>query len=303
MNPSRDAVPVCCFGEILWDVLPDGPQPGGAPLNVTYHLEKLGVPAYLISRIGNDEDGTQLKQLMGQWGLRKDLLQTDATYHTGRVLARINEDKEVSYEIIFPVAWDFIEVLQDTTAAVEAADYVVYGSLAARHEVSRKSLFRLLDQATGKKVFDINLRPPFYQKDILEVLLSKADLLKVNQSELGTVIALFNSHSGTEEEQIGWLKKQFDISEIMITKGAAGASYYAEDGVYHTRRRMVEVCDTIGSGDAFLAAFLTAHSRGEAPNMILGKAAAMGAFIAGRKGGCPPYDVSEYQRFYQTAKE
>jgi fructokinase len=296
MTTSFPSVTVCCFGEILWDVLPDGPQPGGAPLNVTYHLAKLGVPAALVSRIGHDPEGKRLEDLMGRWGLRKDLLQTDPVHDTSRVLARINSDNEVSYEIVFPVAWDFIEANHPTIAAVEAADYFVYGSLAARHVVSKDTLFRLLDHAACK-VFDINLRPPFYQKDVLEVLLSRADILKVNHAELETIVPMFGSKPGTEEEQVKLLKERFGIKEIVVTKGSRGASYYAPAGTYHSDGAVVKVCDTIGSGDSFLAAFISAHFQKETPDVILKKATGMGAFIAGKKGGCPDYQVSEYLNF------
>jgi fructokinase len=298
MDTLPRSAAVCCFGEILWDVLPDGPQPGGAPLNVTYHLAKLGIVAALVSRIGNDPEGKQLEDLMSRWHLRKDLLQTDPSYDTSRVVARINSDNEVSYEIVFPVAWDFIEADFSTMAAVETADYFVYGSLAARHAVSKDTLFQLLDHAACK-VFDINLRPPFYQKDILEVLLSRADILKVNHAELEIIAAMFDSNPPAEEQQVRSLQEMFDIREVVVTKGSQGASYYFPEGTCHCVGAKVEVCDTIGSGDSFLAAWIASHFQKQAPDVILKKATAMGAFIAGRKGGCPYYRLSEYLDFCQ----
>lgn len=287
---------VCCFGEILWDVLPNGPQPGGAPLNVTYHLAKLGVPGALISRVGKDPDGAGLTALMDGWGLRTDLLQKDPSHDTSRVLARISPDNEVKYEILYPVAWDFIELNPAAAATAAAADYFVYGSLAARHAVSGTTLFSLLDRARCK-VFDINLRPPFWEKNILEILLSKADILKVNQSEMETILPLFGGGPGTEEEQVEALRRAFDISGVIVTKGAQGASYYTPEGTWHAGGAVVKVCDTVGSGDSFLAAFLASHHRKENPKVILKKATAMGAFVAGKKGGCPEYEMEEYLNF------
>ncbi len=300
MDKTYSPISVCCFGEILWDVLPDGPKPGGAPLNVTYHLNKLGVSARLISRVGDDEDGRKLRDLMGKCNLQNELLQTDRLYDTSHVLATVEEDKEVSYEIVFPVAWDFIEMNASVLTAVKNAGYFVYGSLAARNEISGKTLSGLLEQANCK-VLDINLRPPFYKREVLDMLLSAADILKVNQTELENIISIFKEKSLPEEvEQVDWIRRRFKIKEIIITKGARGASYYSQEGVYHSDGRVIKVEDTIGSGDAFLAAFLAFHSRGEAPETILNKATAMGAFIAGKKGGCPDYKSEEYFDFFDN---
>lgn len=297
MDAQASSAALCCFGEILWDVLPDGPQPGGAPLNVTYHLRKFGIPAALISRIGDDAEGEGLTDLMSGWQLRRDLIQTDPLHDTSRVLARIGKNYEVSYEIVFPVAWDFITATPGAIAAVEEANYFVYGSLAARNDVSKETLLKLLDHAACK-VFDINLRPPFYNKEVLEVLLSRADILKVNQAELETIALMFEGRPGREEERVRLLKEMFNIREIVVTKGSQGASYYASAETYHHGGTAVEVCDTIGSGDAFLAAFIASHFQKQTPDIILKRATAMGAFIAGKKGGCPDYALSEYQLFF-----
>ncbi|HEY9197404.1 MAG TPA: PfkB family carbohydrate kinase, partial [Mucilaginibacter sp.] len=110
---ADNLTPAICFGEILWDVLPDGPQPGGAPLNVAYHLNKQGVQTSLVSKIGNDADGEKLENVLDNWGIKKHLLQTDTEHQTSQVIAKMNNGNEVSYEIVFPVAWDFISNSRD----------------------------------------------------------------------------------------------------------------------------------------------------------------------------------------------
>lgn len=300
---NRSSIPVYCFGEILWDVLPDGPQPGGAPFNVSYHLTKLNVPTGLISRIGDDENGKKLVALIDQWGVKKHLLQTDPKHDTSQVLATVDAEKnEVSYDIVFPVAWDFIELNAETIAAVREAEYFVYGSLVARNDVSRNTLLQLLDHAKFK-VFDINLRPPFYDWELLELLIGKADLLKVNTSELDLVQEMLGVSFETESEQIAFIKERFNIQEIIVTKGEHGASYYTRDNEYHTNGVPVKVNDTIGSGDSFLGTVIANHYFEESPDVILKKAVAMGSFIAGKKGGCPSYDLSEYNAFYDKAQQ
>lgn len=296
MNLDNYITPVICYGEILWDILPDGPQPGGAPLNVAYHLNKLGVSTGIISRIGNDYHGKKLESLLDHWGIRRNMLQKDATYPTSKVIARMNNGNEVSYEILFPVAWDFILSDGVTLEELQSSTYLVYGSLSSRNDISRKTLYELLETNTIK-VLDVNLRPPFVKRDLLEVLLKKADIVKFNQQELEMVQVLFGGSFLSEQEQVKFIQDYFNIPEIIVTRGEYGAAYYKNNKVYHRSGTEVKVKDTIGSGDAFLAAFIANHYLQNNPQKLINNAVAMGAFIATKKGGCPEYNLSEYINF------
>jgi len=124
---------VVCFGEMLWDVLPSGTKPGGAPMNVAYHLQKLGLQPAVISRVGQDERGDQLLQLLTTNGLTTDHVQRDSVHQTGIVLAKLNERAEATYDIIYPVAWDFIEAHEDLKKLVhtlQVSDFVKFAQLA-----------------------------------------------------------------------------------------------------------------------------------------------------------------------------
>ncbi|MGZ3821293.1 MAG: carbohydrate kinase family protein [Mucilaginibacter sp.] len=295
MTTETNFTPALCYGEVLWDVLPDGPQPGGAPLNVAYHLNKMGVSTSIISKIGNDSNGERLLGLMDTWGINLQFLQVDSIYPTSEVLAKMNGN-EVSYEIVFPVAWDFIAKNNKIQSVINPSTYFVYGSLASRNETSRETLFKLLD-TDAIKVFDINLRPPYMSQDLLKILLEKADIAKLNQSELELVQIIFSGPLGNEASQVKFIQDRFNVPEVIITKGEFGASYYKNKKGYHLWGSEVEVVDTIGSGDSFLAAFIANHHLKSPPEIILKNAIAMGAFIATKKGGCPEYHLSEYVNF------
>ncbi|XHR93255.1 PfkB family carbohydrate kinase [Mucilaginibacter sp. UC70_90] len=212
------------------------------------------------------------------------------------MIAKMNNGNEVSYEIIFPVAWDFIDDSEHIKTQIRPSTYFVFGSLASRNNVSRNTLFELLE-SDAIKVFDINLRPPFISRDLLADLLHKANIVKFNQGELEMVQGLFRGSFWKESEQIKFIQDHFNIPEIIVTKGEFGASYYKEEKAYHIAGREVKVRDTIGSGDSFLAAFIANHYRGESPEILLKNAIAMGGFIATKKGGCPDYKIKEYQDF------
>src|SRR5829696_7216895 len=101
MNTSSRVI---CYGEILWDLLPTGEVPGGAPMNVAYHLNKLGHSPAVITRIGKDERGTKLIALLEGKNIATRYVQVDALLPTGIVYATPNENKEMEYEIVAPVA-------------------------------------------------------------------------------------------------------------------------------------------------------------------------------------------------------
>jgi fructokinase len=203
---------------------------------------------------------------------------------------------EVTYEIVSPVAWDFIAKNSKIQSAINPSTYFVYGSLASRSETSRDTLFELLE-TDAIKVFDINLRPPFMGQDLLKVLLEKADIVKLNQAELEMVQIIFNGPLDNEASQVKFIQDRFNLGEVVITKGEFGASYYTGKKGYHLWGNEVKVKDTIGSGDSLLAAFIANHYLKAQPEIVLKNAIALGAFIATKKGGCPDYRIEEYESF------
>lgn len=279
-----------CFGEILWDLLPDGAQPGGAPMNVAYHLNQLGISAGVLSKKGNDTDGERLIRFLEAHRVNTSLIQTDNVHPTGKVLATPGKDHEMQYDIVFPVAWDFIDVAGDAPEQVAAAELFIFGSLAARNEHSRNTLFTLLSRATTK-IMDINLRPPHFTKEVIEALLNEATVLKLNEQELGLLSGWY-AFSGSMQEQAGALGERFSIRDIMITRGADGAAYYTDGRFYEHPGIKVAVVDTVGSGDAFLAGFLSQLKKGSSPEAALDFACRLGSFIATQQGACPEYDVA-----------
>ncbi|MEO8853607.1 MAG: carbohydrate kinase [Ginsengibacter sp.] len=291
MSESKDNFPVVCFGETLWDFLPGGKLPGGAPVNVACHLQKLGKNPAVISRIGKDDLGEELKNIFELKKIHTGFFQTDNENPTGKVLAKIMDNHEVSYEILQPVAWDFIEWDSKMGNLVSSADFFVFGSLVTRNSDSKNTLFQCLEIA-NKKVLDINLRPPHYTREIVEELLAKADILKLNLAELHLISGWFKIFVN-DEDRIKWLKEKFSIDTIIVTKGGEGAVLFMNDKFYYHRGYKVEVADTVGSGDAFLAAFISKLIENAQPAEALDFASGLGAFVASRSGACPDYELKE----------
>ncbi|WP_223651272.1 carbohydrate kinase family protein [Hymenobacter psoromatis] len=286
---------VVCFGEMLWDVLPSGKQPGGAPLNVAVHLDNFGLDAQLISRVGHDELGVELLAFVESKNLSTSHVQRGETHPTGVVQANVSDRNEVTYQIVQPVAWDYIQYEPALGALVAAADALVFGSLVARSAVSRETLYRLLPHARCR-VFDVNLRPPHYSRDVVQYLLRQADVVKLNHHELAEIMGWFGV-SPAEETALAWLAARFGLQAVCVTKGADGAALWTGGQLYQTPGRAVDVQDTIGSGDAFLAALLRGWLAGQPPAEYLAFAGAAGSLVATYQGATPAISESMVSEF------
>jgi fructokinase len=284
---------VICFGEVLWDILPTGQQPGGAPFNVAVHLHQLGQPVELISRVGDDELGRELLAFIESKGLSTAHVQQGHTHLTGVVKANVDDANEVVYKIVQPVAWDYIQYEPALAELVAQADVLVYGSLVARQAGSREALYRLLENAQFR-VFDVNLRPPHYTKEITKYLLEKSHLVKMNHHELAEIMEWFGRgpvHDRAEAMQ--WLAERYQLQGVCVTCGADGAMLWTGGQLYRAPGLPVQVCDTIGSGDAFLAALLKGWLAAEEPEAMLRFACAAGALVATHQGATPTITAAD----------
>ena len=282
---------VVCFGEVLWDILPSGAVPGGAPMNVAYHLHKQQKNPALITSIGIDERGEELIKIFSGYGVCTDFFQVDYEHDTGKVFAEPNEHNEVVYEIVKPVAWDYIKWEDDFYKLVSQAEFFVFGSLAARNDVSKKTLLQLLESAKNK-VLDINLRAPHYNRRIVEELLSKADFLKLNIAELELITGWFSSFTAIED-RVKSITDKFNIQNIVVTMGGDGAILFYNGNAYLHKGYKVKIADTVGSGDAFLAGLTAKLLDNTTPAKALEFASGLGAFIATKNGACPNYSLAE----------
>lgn len=284
---------IVCFGEVLWDLLPSGKVAGGAPMNVAYHANQLGIRAQMVSKIGKDELGSSLMDFLSGKGISINLIQTDYTFPTGTVNVALDANGSPSYEIVAPVAWDYIHADRANKAAVSAADAFVFGSLSSRNETSRTSLLSLLELAQ-LKVLDVNLRSPFFTQDLLLQLLQLADIVKMNDEEL-QIVGQWLDINDTEVATAKKIRDHFQWQQFIVTRGAQGAWLFNDRGMINSDGIAIQVQDTIGSGDSFLAAFLSKFLRDEVPEKCLQFAAATGAFVATQKGGTPEFSESEIQ--------
>lgn len=287
---------IACFGEVLWDIFPEGEKIGGAPLNVALRLHNLGMDAIMISKVGSDANGDAILDYFKTQNLTSEYLYQDSNYKTGEVLVKLDTSGSASYTITHPVAWDQIQWTEQMEELVTQVDAFVYGSLVCRDEVSRETLLRLLTKASYK-VFDINLRKGNYNEEYLFDLLKYADFIKFNDDELFEIAAMYGSPYNSLEQNIIFLSKQTNTEVICVTKGRHGAVLLDHSKFYYNSGYQISVQDTVGAGDSFLASLLSKLLMNEQQQEALDFACAVGALVAGKNGANPLLDMNEIMQF------
>jgi len=287
---------VICFGEVLFDVFPTHKKIGGAPLNVALRLASLGVDAHIISRIGNDEIGRELLRFVAENGVSTATIQIDSTLKTGEVIVKLDEKGSASYTINYPVAWDEIELTPEVEKAVLNADALVFGSLVCRNSVSFQTLLALLKVAKYK-IFDVNLRAPFYTKEVLMELMQQSDFIKFNDDELYEISEFMDSPYHSLEQNMLFIAEKTNTKSICVTKGNHGAALYYNGKMYYNSGYKINVADTVGAGDSFLAGLLSKLLNQEEPQKAIDFACALGALVASNEGANPVITKESIAKF------
>jgi fructokinase len=289
---------VTSIGEILWDVFGNNRKAGGSSMNVSLHLHKQGIQSEFISAVGEDALGTELISFLADQGQSTKLVQTHATLPTSTVEVHLDETHQATYTIVEPVAWDGIKLTEEAINAVKRSDALVYCSLTCRNEESKNTILALIEHAKFK-VFDINLRPPFYNLNTLKPLLQAADLLKINEEELKYLQHKLKLAGTTDEQICKQLSILYNIKTICITLGDKGAKVWDHEHMYSHKGFKVIVEDTVGAGDSFLATYISSMLCGYPVETILDRACTVGAFVASQAGANPDYDDEIYSTFQE----
>ena len=296
MNNFKEKLSIVCFGEVLFDVFPTHIKIGGAPLNVALRLASLGVNSNIISRIGKDTIGRELIDYVRTNGVNTAAIQVDEIFNTGEVIVKLNEKGSASYTINYPVAWDKIVCIPEDESMVKKADALVFGSLVCRDSISQNSLLEIINYAKYA-VFDVNLRAPFYAKEILLNLMMQSDFIKFNDDELYEISASMNSPYHSLEQNILFIAEQTNTKHICVTKGSHGAVLYYNEKMYYNSGYKIDVVDTVGSGDSFLAGLLSELLINSDPQEAINFACALGAIVAKNEGANPKISSKEINAF------
>lgn len=285
---------VICFGEVLWDIFPTHKKIGGAPLNVALRLKSFGNDVVLISSVGNDSHGSEILDFIESNHMSIDEIQINKQFKTSQVNVILDEKGSATYDIEFPCAWDYIQLKATSKSIINTSDAFIFGSLIARNNVSRETLFELIKHANFK-VFDVNLRAPHYNMIHLNKLMNIADFIKFNDEELIEICGYHNFKSHDLEVLIKFISNETNTPNICVTLGSEGALLFRNNTFFKSDAYKVKVKDTVGAGDSFLATLISNLLNDNDSQKAINLACAVGALVASKDGANPEISSADIE--------
>jgi fructokinase len=296
--------PIVGIGEVLWDVYPDGRKvAGGAPFNFAFHCHQLGHPAVIVSRVGNDNLGRELRAAVRGLGLTDEYIQTDPAHPTGTVQVALDANKVPTYTITENVAWDHIEWDGALEALAKTYRAVCFGTLAQRAgtwDTVQTFLHAQLQHGewVPLRVFDVNLRHAHPNAQMIRASLARAEWVKLNTDEAPRLAALLGR---SPDDLPAFVRTLVCLTTpeqrcAMWTHGANGCDVFAFGDEFHEPGAPAHVIDTVGAGDAFTAAMVCLHLEGKLLRECARFANHYAARVCEHPGGTPRIDRAEVER-------
>ena len=296
-NPIRNAevkdrYVIAGLGELLWDMLPSGPQLGGAPANFAYFASLLGEEGIVASRVGRDDLGDRAVDHIAGHGLSTDAIQRDEVYPTGTVDVALGPDGQPDFTINGHVAWEHMAWTPGWSALAARADAVCFGTVS-RHQADSAPAVRAFLEAMGPsalRLFDVNLRQDRFSPALLHDSFQHAHIVKLNDQELRTVCPLLDLGEGDLESMARQLRAHYALEAVCVTRGAEGSLLVTSTETVAHPGVPVDVVDTIGAGDAFTAVLASGYLRGVPLERVSEAANRLGAWVASQTGAMPVAD-------------
>ncbi len=282
-------------GEILWDVFPTSTRLGGAPLNFSVHLRRLGFNPILVSALGRDEPGERAAREIAALGLNMRMVRWSEKWETGTASVAVDSSGQPAFLIPRPAAYDEIRLTEVELLLLNSLQpsWLYYGTLFPSMPQGSAALEQLLNALPDAiRFYDVNLRPGFESQSLVAELLAAANVVKLNEEEARTV----GRHLGLPADAEGFCRggaARFGWRAVCVTLGEHGCAMF--DGAEFVRAdgERVEVADTVGAGDAFAAAFVHGLTQRWPAARIARFANRVGALVASRAGAIPDWNVAE----------
>lgn len=264
----------------------------------------MGDRGIAASRIGNDALGNEVRQSFQSFQLETEYLQKDTEHPTGTVKVELDQLGHAGYEITPRVAWDFLQWSTKWRALAQEADAVCFGSLAQRSPISRKTIKSFLAAVRKKtpRIFDVNLRQSYFTAEILSNSAELADIIKLNHEELRTVVTLFGADFKDELSSAQWLRAEYDCDLVCVTRGSRGSLLVSKSATDEHPGFQIKVADTVGAGDAFMAALVHHYLHGASLHAMNEAANSLGAWVASQSGGTPKRNEQQLQQILSVGR-
>ncbi|MDW7681495.1 MAG: carbohydrate kinase, partial [bacterium] len=284
-----------------WDIYQNQKFLGGAPANFSIHCQQLGNQGVVVSRIGNDQLGEEIRHWLRQRNISDSFLQTDHNKNTGTVYVTLDSASQPSFTITEDVAWDYLELNSQLKQLTTKLDAVLFGTLAQRHPASRHAIQQFLRSAdTAFKIYDINLRGWTSEtENIVRQSLELADALKLNEDELKLVKQKWE-FDGDDNKFLNHLISEFRLKLVALTLGADGCWLINKDHMVNAPGIKIKPVDTTGCGDGFTAALVNHYLQGRSLQEIAHFSNLVGAYVALFPGATPSYGLIDLKNFKKT---
>jgi fructokinase len=282
------------IGEVLWDVYPDAALFGGAPANLACHAASLGAEAWMVSAVGADELGDRALDSMRAHGVECGCVGRDPIHATGRVVVTLDDVGQASYEFAADTAWDHLAWSDELAYLARRCDAVCFGTLGQRSPMSRDTIRRFVRGVprSALRVFDVNLRQRFYDREVIEASLQNASAVKLNEEELPVVASLCRIEAATPRATLSEIMARYQLRLAALTCGPAGALLLSAAEQSECPAVSTAVVDTVGAGDAFTATLIVDFLRGYPLAEINRHANAVAAFVCSQPGATSPLPVN-----------
>ncbi|QBI55551.1 PfkB family carbohydrate kinase [Streptomonospora litoralis] len=299
---ARRAPRVAIAGEHVLDLLPeDGgalrPVPGGGPANIAVATARLGTPTMLLSRFGADVFAERLRGRMTAESV--DLSRCPSGLGSSALaLATLAADGSARYDFWLEDAPDWGWTRDELAAALPDSVRVLHlGSIAALRPPGDAELLALAERERGRRIvtFDPNVRMATlpgadHARARVEDFCRVSHLVKASDDDLAEL------YPGTEPEKAAQRLLALGPRAVVVTRGGEGAFALSAAGRADVTSPLVQVHDTIGAGDTFMAALVSGCAAGEggvpeaAEEMraLLATAANAAAVNCTRPGADPP---------------
>lgn len=287
---------VISIGEVLWDVVGPTTHLGGATFNFSAHLSKMGHAVSFISGVGSDPRGQRVLEQMMELGLSSRYISRVKEYSTGIATVTLDKTGQPEFVLKRPAAYDFPQLSEADLEELlsQRAEWLYYGTLQQMSSTARRLTKKLLDLNCAKRNFyDLNLRKDSYGPPLVEELMSRASVVKLNDSEVHEVVRMFGDSPRQLEDFCRHYSEKFNWEAVCVTRGANGCSILMNGEYRVSAGYPVEVIDTVGAGDAFAAAFVHGFAKGWPVKQIGDFSNRVGALIASRRGAVPSWTFSE----------
>lgn len=290
---------IVAFGEVVWDLMPNGKVLGGTPTNMVFRCNSFGEQGFLLSRVGDDKHGQEALKRLEELGISTLDVQIDTEFPTGTVHITFDKKNEPIFKATPDVAFDHIEFSTEALKLGRNADCLFYGLLPQRFGISKNTIRELIKESHGALRFlDLKLFEHFFDAKVVENLLQSSHVVRIKEKEIGFLTEKLGLKPGSLISFGKQLVKKYKVQLVLLTRGKDGVfAFHKDHGDFWDSGYTIEMKDNVGSGMAFSAGFLHYYLNGKPLQEALNFGNAAGALNTTKMGATTFFNKNDVLQF------